>query len=377
MNPLRFPGALRLLPLSFLLVSALMAEEPKQTPAEKFKAMDANGNGKISRAEWKEDGDLFSAMDGDKDGFITQEEARAYLKARSGKGGGKKEKRPLPDGVACERDLVYKKAGGADLALDLYRRKDRAADHAPLLVFIHGGGFVAGNKDAVRLVSGPAAQLLDKGWAVASLDYRLCREGGPRLVDCIVDCKDALRYLVKNAASLKIDTARIAVWGTSAGASLSLLLGLTGDADFPGDPALAGVSTPVRCSVSWFGVTDFTRLELFKDRTRGDEPLTKAAVLFATKPDAADLSEYARCSPVKYLAKDSRPILLAHGDKDPVVPFVQSEWMEKRCKELGAPCEFVRVANAAHGFKKEGGTVEPSHEEIDAKTAAFLLKNTP
>lgn len=373
----RFPLRLALLSL-ILLAPCLNAEEAKKSPAERFKAMDVDGDGKISRGEWKEDAKYFEAMDGDRDGFVTQEEARKYLSSQSGKnkGGGKKEQRPVPEGIECTRGIVYKTVGGSDLGLDLYRPKDAGSAPAPLLVFIHGGGFVGGSKEAVRVASGPAADLLAKGWAVASLDYRLCREGGPRLVDCITDCKDALRYLVKNAQRLHLDAGRVAAWGTSAGASLSLLLGLTQDGDFPGDPGLAGVSTPVRCSVSWFGVTDFTRLELFQDRTKGPDAMTKAAVLFSTKPDAADLSEYAKCSPVKYLAKESRPIFMAHGEKDPVVPFIQSIWMEKRCKELGAPHELLRVANAAHGFKKEGGVVEPSHEAIDARTTEFLLKNT-
>ena len=93
--------------------------------------------------------------------------------------------------------------------LDLYIPK-RAKKPTPLVVWIHGGGWQAGDKKF-----GPFKSLLDKKYAVASINYRLSQEA--KFPAQIQDCKSAVVWLKKNAALYNIDPERVGAWGASAG----------------------------------------------------------------------------------------------------------------------------------------------------------------
>lgn len=340
------------------------------TPVSK---MDRDGDGRISREEFVGDPALFEKLDHNHDGFIDGQELK-------GPGGtaekAKREPRTevkVPDSIVAERDIVYKEVGGEKLALDLYRVKGHTYNRAPLAIWIHGGGYVKGSKAGA--IEGNAAvfvPLLEKhGYLVASVDYRLCTLDGSKVIDCTIDCKDAVRFLVKNAARYGIDPARVVTLGASAGGGLSLMMALTGDGDFPGDSKLAGTPARVRAAVSYFGVTDFNQSS--DEFAQGSE---KFPIVFA--PNAlSDKQQLALVSPVPYMLKreDKIPLLLVHGEKDPVVPFSQSVWLEAEAKRVGYPVEFVRVKNMRHGFQPaSGGPITPSLDELWKTTVAFVLK---
>ncbi|MGY5775080.1 prolyl oligopeptidase family serine peptidase [Rhizobium sp. LEGMi135b] len=142
----------------------------------------------------------------------------------------------------------------------------------PVVMWIHGGNFYSGDKTAMPYADrGPlptkpneqpyqiqvpdVAALTRTGYAVISLNYRL---GGPNwataMLNAIRDGKTAVRYLHANANALRIDPARIAVWGNSAGGFIAAALGVTGDQPSPFDDAVgANVSSEVRAVIVWFG----------------------------------------------------------------------------------------------------------------------------
>jgi len=179
--------------------------------------------------------------------------------------------RPTPTPTtATIVDLAYAHQSNAE-RLDLYLPAQ--SGRAPLVMWIHGGAFSVGDKSSITDdESGPAPtpsgslgpyqiqhphvdDLLARGYAVASLDYRMEGpvKGAP---DAVRDAKAAVRFLRAAAARYRLDPDRFAVWGNSAGAYMAVMLGVTGDQRTVYDDAAMGngsVSSVVQAVVDWYG----------------------------------------------------------------------------------------------------------------------------
>lgn len=181
---------------------------------------------------------------------------------------------PQPD-VA---DLPYVSEAQAAQTLDLYLPTGSSgAALAPLVIWIHGGGFRLGDKRSMRRRSvgppprptgpdGPyqiqvpdVAALTAKGYAVASINYRLGASMAEAAVPAIHDGKAAVRFLRANAGAYHLDPDRFAVWGNSAGGYMAAMLGVTGDQPTVFDAPKSGyadASGAVQAAVVWFGAED-------------------------------------------------------------------------------------------------------------------------
>jgi len=172
-------------------------------------------------------------------------------------------------------DLAYATQSPAE-KLDLYLPPPSDAS-APLVIWIHGGGFMVGDKKSMpRQDFGPApkptsqmgpyqvqvpdvAALTAKGYAVASLNYRLGASMFAAAFPALRDGKAAVRFLRANAEKYHLDAGKFAVWGNSAGGYMAAMLGVTGDrATTLDDPSFgnAGVSSAVQAVVVWYGAED-------------------------------------------------------------------------------------------------------------------------
>src|SRR5713101_8014594 len=159
----------------------------------------------------------------------------------------------LPDGVKALRDLEYVKGGHERQKLDLYL-PEKSDGPLPLIVWIHGGGWIGGNKE-----NPPGLEFLNRGYALASINYRLSQHA--KFPAQIEDCKAALRWLRANAKTYNLDPDRIGVWGESAGGHLVALLGTTGDVkELEGEEGNPQQSSEVQAVVDWFGPTDFLKI---------------------------------------------------------------------------------------------------------------------
>ena len=159
----------------------------------------------------------------------------------------------LPEGVKVLRDLPYVEGGHERNRLDLYL-PEKAEGRLPLVVWIHGGAWQAGSKEGC-----PAVPLAAKGYAVASINYRLSQHAVfPAQIE---DCKAAIRWLRANAAKYHLDPDHIGVWGASAGGHLVALLGTTGGVkELEGKGGNLDQSSRVQCVVDWFGPTDLATM---------------------------------------------------------------------------------------------------------------------
>lgn len=248
--------------------------------------------------------------------------------------------------IAVELDVPYADTGNPRHRLDLYLPKRRASEPLPVVVYFHGGAWMAGDKSdgAGRLLP-----LLRTGaYAGASAAYRL--SGEATWPAQLHDCKAAIRWVRANAERYGFDPERIAVWGRSAGGHLALLVGATGD-----EPALegdvgphAGVSSRVAAVVSFFGVSDLLGLigqpgDIDRSQPDAPEALLIGGALRA-HPERARAA-----SPVAHASAGDPPVLTVHGTDDRTVPFDQAVRLDAALRAAGVPHVLVRVEGAGHG----------------------------
>ena len=269
----------------------------------------------------------------------------------------------LPPVVAAQagtvaRDVTYcTSAEGIDLKMDVYFPSTLAAP-TPAVVFIHGGGWSAGDK---RGGAEFFTRLLDFDYVVISLNYRLA-PAFPYPAQ-IQDVKCAIRYLRANAAAYGVDPARIGAMGTSAGAHLAAILGVTeAVAEWDTGPYLEQ-SSKVAAVVDFFGPADLTQ------PMPGLTSAIREEVFGATSPSDSVLAE---ASPVTYITPDDAPFLIIHGSLDDFVPVSQSEILLDRLLAAGVPAELVLVENGRHAFHTADYPVQPSREELTLMIAAFF-----
>ncbi len=257
------------------------------------------------------------------------------------------ELRARDDGHVIEKDIIYGRAGETELALDLVR-PDAGEGPFPGIVFIHGGGWRAGQRGSFRAL---AIQAAKRGYVAVTVSYRLTNvrydDGRAKhpFPAAVHDVKAAVRWLRKNAAKYKVDSERIGVSGGSAGGHLALMVGVT-DADdgLEGESGNAGESSRVKAVVNIFGVTDMVA---GWDETVGGKPIVE---LFLGGPPEERAEAYRASSPVTYLDEGDPPILTMHGDKDTLVPPSQARILAEKCKEAGVEHELFVMEGAGHGF---------------------------
>ena len=239
-------------------------------------------------------------------------------------GPAKGERSYLETGGERELDVVYKQVGKRALKLDLYYPTGKRDTRPPVIIYTHGGGWAAGSRFSVskRLFAPLFMRLLAEGFCVASVDYRLARKGtGVAMRDCVIDAKDAVRYLAKNAGALKIDAERFYVMGDSAGGQIAQLLLLSPAESLIGDPALADVPFVIRAGLVWYAPVDFEDQSLFNHDDRPDfVDRFRARITPEEVSPEERLRRYREMSPVQYLAGDSPPLLMIQGDRDTTIP---------------------------------------------------------
>lgn len=277
-------------------------------------------------------------------------------------------------------DVVYKTTSQGPLKLDLhYPEAHKAETTFPLVLFTHGGGWVTGTKTigdrGVRFMGVKA--LKAQGFCVASVDYRLCtKEGDITVRDCVTDAKDALRFLVKNAARFSLDAEQVFTWGDSAGGHLAQMLLLSPPESFPGDPALADAKYRLIAGVSWYGPCDFEKTALFiPPGGTGVGDRFGSRILKPGADEKTRRAAYREVSPVNYLRPDSPPLLMMQGDQDPTIPVQHAHHMKERADAVKAPVESFIVQNSGHNWREVSGTLRPTPDEIMTKTAEFMKKH--
>ncbi|MCC6297864.1 MAG: alpha/beta hydrolase [Anaerolineales bacterium] len=258
---------------------------------------------------------------------------------------------------AVERDVTYCTMDGVELKMDLYYPTE-INGRFPVTMYVHGGGWSKGDKSGgAGAVEFEALQ--SAGFLVAAVNYRLAPEYQfPAMIE---DVKCAVRYLRAHASEYNLDPNRIGAYGGSAGGHLVSLLGVT-DASAGFDVGeYLDQSSRVQAVADMFGPIDLT---IPLNERQGE----KALNVFAN-------FDLALASPITYVSSDDPPFLILHGEDDPVVSISQSDSFLAALQTANVPAEFVRVANAGHGFKPtDGKSISPSREEITQRIVEFFTE---
>lgn len=253
--------------------------------------------------------------------------------------------RLLP-GAITYRDISYAVViGYRPLLLDVHV-PDRPGPH-PVVVYAHPGGWMAGVKEM-----GPWPFLLEAGYAVVSVSYRLRDEAiypAP-----LHDVKAAIRWVRANGAAYGLRTDRIAGWGSSAGAYLLTMAGLTnGDAELEGDVgSCRQASSDLAAVIDFYGCTDWTTWAEDAHPTGpaelpGMPDSTEVRFLGYVPTEHPDRAQAA--NPVTYAHAAAPPMLICHGDTDTRVGQRQSLRLYDALTAVGADVTFVSVPGAGHG----------------------------
>ena len=253
-----------------------------------------------------------------------------------------------PDGVTSMADVTYSTiAGYRPMIMDIYL-PPREQGPRPLIVYVHGGAYIAGNtRHGGALANFPAAlaTLAAEGFVVASVEYRLSSEAPFPAQE--QDLRAALRFLKSNAEHFGIDPERTGIWGGSAGGHLAAMTALScGDAslDVAGTEAPAG-SECVQAAVIWYGLFDWTAFT--KDRQ--PESLGGLATLLGCD-GYCGAADYPPASPVTYMDASDPPMLLIHGDEDTIIPVAQSHLGEERLRAARVQVESIYIPEVDHSF---------------------------
>lgn len=230
-----------------------------------------------------------------------------------------------PSRAADFKDIAYATVSPAQ-KLDVYLPATGKKPF-PVIVSIHGGAFMFGDKADGQV--NPMLEAMKRGYAVVSINYRL--SGEAIFPAQIHDVKAAIRWVRAQADTYGLDSARIAVWGGSAGGHLSALAGVSGDVAALEDLSLgnAGFSSRVHAVVDWFGPIDFLTMdEQFRQSGKGkpDHSLAgspESKLLGAQITTVPEL--VAKASPASYITSDDPPFFIQHGTIDHLIPTAQSE----------------------------------------------------
>lgn len=276
-------------------------------------------------------------------------------------------------GVTGYPDLTYQTLPGyRPLKLDLFLppASFASAGPRPLIVYVHGGGWMGGGpRRSAAYFDWPKllASLAARGYVVASISYRFSREAP--FPAAIQDVKAGIRWLRARASTYHIDPKRAAIWGQSAGGHLAALAGLSCNvaALEPGArivPRAANVETVasavagsdeasdcVQAVVGWFGIYDFATMPKRTSPPPGMPPGPSAEDLFLGCP-AGDCTPQQRAfaSPVTYVDHGDPPFLLMHGSDDRTVPETQTEELDAALRAKGVSVRKIVIPGVDHSW---------------------------
>ncbi len=269
--------------------------------------------------------------------------ARGPMPGRSGMAQG-----PAP----THADLEYAPAdppASNGHKLDLYIPAG-ATTPLPLVLWTSGSAWMAdtGKFGAARL----AAQLNQAGYAVAGVSVRSSSQ--VKFPGSLHDIKAAIRWLRANAAKYNLDPKRVAIMGDSSGGWTAAMAAVTGDApEMEGSVGITGVSSAVQAAVAFYPPTNFLTMDAWAlKRCEGtachDDAGSPESLLLGCAIQGCP-EKVKAASPMTYITPADPPILILHGDSDPLVPHSQGEALymalNKACKEA----IFIDLPKAGHG----------------------------
>ena len=233
-------------------------------------------------------------------------------------------------------DIVYSSRHKDRRRIDVFRPEGRANGAA--VYFIHGGGFIAGDKEHWREV---ARHFCRCGYACASVEYRLAPAW--QFPAWVEDVRLGMAWFKQRADQFGFDPARVATAGSSAGGYLALILATIAPQDHLGrSDEFPDVDTRPAAVVAYCPLTSLYNVESWLGRDACPD------LMPATEADDPDLYRLASI-PDRVCGREP-PLLFLHGTEDALIPPSVSHELAERVNALGGRAEVVLIDGAEHGF---------------------------
>jgi acetyl esterase/lipase len=267
----------------------------------------------------------------------------------------------FPEGTVLHGNIPYLNDTHEKHLLDIYLPKN-SKGKIPLVVFIHGGGWLSNDKYAdIGYMKSTVSEILDSGFALVSIDYRFSTEAV--FPAQMLDCNAAISFLVDNAEKYQLDMERMVIMGFSAGGHLASMVGLANNNNVEAF-YLSGSNRDCKPKgvVDFYGPADLT---LFPGANDANSP--EGLLIGAAPLDRPDLAKNA--SPISFIDENDPPFLIIHGEKDDLVSPRHSHLLHSWLNVKGVPSELIIVKDAPHF----GPMFDV--EEIRTKVMGFLSEN--
>ena len=360
----------------FGLIGSVHALEPLKSATDQvvelrskrlLSKIDKDQDGKIAKSENEDFWKKHVRYDKNKDEFLSSEELKASFN-HSMQAPGKE-----------LLNVQYKQTSRGGVYLDVYFPNEDVSKAKPVVFFTHGGGWAAGDK--LKATQHSFAQVhkawLKEGFVVVSVGYRLAsKDGGTIMRDCVIDCKDAMRFISAHKEALGVDSNKFYTFGDSAGGHLAMMLLHSPPSSLTGDEELKKFSYETVAGVSWYGPCDFQDVQLFNHDDRPNfRDRFGARIVPKNSKLEGKAALYKEMSPVSYLQEGSAPLLMIQGDRDTTIPVKQAHRMQEALKTINAPVEVMLIKNAGHNWRSVDSPISPTRAEIVKSTVNFILKH--
>lgn len=253
-----------------------------------------------------------------------------------------------------DAEVTYAEYAGEQLKLSIFRPRD--AGRAPVLVHVHGGGWIAGGRNDR---SGDLRWFADQGWLAVGVDYPLS-SGSRHLWDVTADhVRCALSWLGRNASGYGGDPARLALLGDSAGGGLAIAVAYRPASAMSCGPAVAAAAV-----VAMYPVVDAAGLHDAGELGR------ELAVAYTGGSPQSVPDRYRSVSAAAHLTADAPPTLIVVGEADRLVPPQGAYAFTEQARALGVDVTLVRVPYAGHDLDDVASGI--GHQAYRQLTLAWL-----
>ena len=262
------------------------------------------------------------------------------------------------------KDIIYKDTNGVQLTLDIYGPIKNVYKKSPVILYVHGGSWVYGDKALPEALSPVLDTFREQGYTIISTSYELMRNKED-FNKQVCDVKDTIRWIYKNADTYNFDTDEIGMIGLSSGAHLSLMAAYSSANEFTDDTSLSSYPSKVKYLVDFAGPTDLSLLNT--DNLNFD--LNK--VFSSVKDKDATIDKF---NPINYVTKDDPDTLIIHSRSDQTVPFKSAEKLYEKCEEEKTKSKFIALNGSAHDLS---GISTDDIVALSKGLFVFIVSNSP
>ncbi len=263
----------------------------------------------------------------------------------------------IPDDIEEIKNIEYKSINGKSLQLDIYK-PNNVKENAPLLVFIHGGGWRSGERSDYLIY---LVDFAKRGYITATVSYRLLKDSP--YPGCVEDIGDAVNWFYENGENYGYDPNRIALIGGSAGAHLALMAAYEWGETKADSAKIPGINYRIKAVVDIYGPVDLTT------EYASNQPLVTNFIAHSFT-DSPEL--YKEASPIQYLDKSDPPTMILHGTSDDLVPVIQSDRLKAKLDSLEVPCVYYRLPLWPHTMDMAQRVNDYSQEKMNAFFEEYL-----